>query len=138
MGTTATMLINGPDRRGLVARIANFIFENNGNITHSDHHIDSETGLFLTRVEWELDGLQIPREEIGPRFAPLAKSLDMRWDLHFSGLRPRIAIFVSRYDHCLHDLLLRTASGELRGQAAVVISNHPDLRALAERFGVPY
>jgi formyltetrahydrofolate deformylase len=138
MSTTATLLINGPDRRGLVARIANFVFENNGNITHSDHHIDTETGLFLTRVEWDLDGFQIPREEIASRFAPLAKSLDMRWDLHFSDLRPRIAVFVSKYDHCLHDLLLRIASGELRGEAALVISNHPHLRPLAEHFGVPY
>src|SRR5271170_2740119 len=128
MTTTATLLINGPDRRGLVARIATFISENNGNITHSDHHIDTETGLFLTRVEWELEGFQIPRGEIAARFAALAKPLDMRWDLHFSDVRARMAIFVSKYDHCLHDLLLRTASGELRSEAALVISNHPQLR----------
>ncbi len=138
MSAKATMFVSGPDQRGLVARIAAFIFEHNGNIVHSDHHIDTESRLFLTRVEWELEGFRIPKQEIGPRFAPLAASLQMNWELHFSEERERIAIFVSKYDHCLYDLLLRNASGELRGEVALVVSNHPDLRALAGQFGVPY
>lgn len=137
-GATATMFVNGPDQRGLVAKIANFIYTHNGNIVHSDHHIDTESGLFLTRVEWELDGFRIPRQEIGARFAPLAESLRMRWELHFSDEPERIAIFVSKYDHCLYDLLLRNASGELRGNVVLVVSNHPDLGPLAEQFRVPY
>ncbi len=138
MSATATMFVSGPDQRGLVARIANFIFENNGNIVHSDHHIDAETGLFLTRVEWELEGFRISRPEIAASFAPLAEGMKMTWELHFSDERQRVAIFVSKYDHCLYDLLLRHASGELRCQVALVVSNHPDLRPVAEHFRVPY
>jgi len=138
MSETATMLVSGADQRGLVARIANFVFENNGNIVHADHHIDLESGLFLTRVEWELEGFRIPRQEIGAKFASLAEAMKMSWELHFSERRERVAIFVSKYDHCLYDLLLRHASGELRCEVALVVSNHPDLRPLAEHFRVPY
>jgi len=138
MSPTATMFVSGPDRRGLVAEIAGFIYRNNGNITHSDHHIDAETGLFLTRMEWDLEGFRIPREAIAPAFAPLAETLDMRFDLHFSDSGERIAILVSKYEHCLSDLLHRSASGELRGTVALVISNHPDLAPLAKQFGIPY
>jgi formyltetrahydrofolate deformylase len=132
------MFVSGPDRRGLVAEISGFIYRNNGNITHSDHHIDTETGLFLTRMEWDLDGFRIPREAIAPAFAPLAETLGMRFDLHFSDSGERIAIFVSKYEHCLSDLLHRSASGELRGTVALVISNHPGLASLAKQFGIPY
>ncbi len=138
MSATAAMFVSGPDQRGLVAGIANFIFENNGNIVHSDHHIDPESGLFLTRVEWEIDSFRIPRREIGARFAPVAEAMKMTWELHFSDERQRVAIFVSRYDHCLYDLLLRHASGELCCDVALVVSNHPDLRPLAEHFRIPY
>ena len=138
MSETATLFVSGPDQRGLVARIANFIFEHNGNIVHSNHHIDAESNLFLTRVEWEMDGFRIPRQEVAARFAPLAESMKMNWSLHFSEERERIAIFVSKYDHCLYDLLWRHAAGELRGKVALVVSNHPDLRPLAEQFHVPY
>src|ERR1035437_9883832 len=135
---TAVLFISCPDQRGLVAQIAEFVFRNNGNIIHSDHHTDVETGLFLMRVEWELEGMRISREEIGDAFAPLAKSLKMRWGIHFSDRLQRIAILVSRYNHCLYDLLLRVSSGELRGEMALIISNHDDLRPVAERFGIPY
>ncbi|HUI39099.1 MAG TPA: formyltetrahydrofolate deformylase [Candidatus Nitrosotalea sp.] len=138
MSATATMFVSGPDQRGLVARIANFIYENNGNIVHSDHHIDVETGLFLTRVEWELEAFRIPQKEIGEKFAPIADGMKMNWELRFSEERERVAIFVSKYDHCLYDLLLRHASGELRCEVAQVVSNHPDLRPIAEQFQVPY
>ena len=132
------MFVTGPDQRGLVARVANFIFENNGNIVHSDHHIDTESKLFLTRVEWELDGFRIPRQEIGSKFAPIAEAMQMSWELHFSEERGRVAIFVSRYEHCLYDLLMRHAAGELHGNVALVVSNHPDLQPLAEHFRVPF
>jgi formyltetrahydrofolate deformylase len=138
MSATASLFVSGPDRRGLVARIAAFVYEHNGNILHSDHHIDAESGLFLTRVEWEVDGFQIPRAEIAARFAPVAESLGMHWSLRFSDERQRVAVFVSKYDHCLYDLLLRSKSGELRGEVALVISNHPNLEPVAGQFGVPY
>lgn len=121
-----------------MAQISEFLFQNNGNIVHADNHIDSETGLFLMRVEWELDGFQIPRGQIAAQFGPLADRLKMQWRLHFSDAVQRIAILVSKYSHCLHDLLLRNVSGELPGTIALVISNHPDLQDVPERFGIPF
>lgn len=135
---TAVLFISCPDQRGLVARIADFVFRLNGNIIHSDHHTDSETGLFLMRVEWELDGLKISRAGIGAALAPLANSLQMQWQIRFSDRPQRIAILVSRYSHCLYDLLLRSSAGELRGQVALILSNHPDLQPIADRFCIPF
>jgi formyltetrahydrofolate deformylase len=138
MKATATMFVTGADQPGLVARIGDFIFKHNGNIVHSDHHIDSESGLYFTRVEWELKGFRLSHEETGNKFARIARTMGLSWELHFSDNRERVAIFVSKYDHCLNDLLLRHASGELRGDIAFVISNHPDLCALAEQYRIPY
>jgi len=135
---TAILLISCPDQRGLVARISDFVFQNNGNITHADHHVDAESGLFLMRVEWELDGFKVPRDQIVSRFSPLAERAKMRWELRFSDAAPRIALMVSKYNHCLYDLLLRSASGELRGTITAVISNHPDLESVAKPFGIPF
>ena len=135
---TAILLVSCPDRRGLVAQIAEFISCNNGNIVHADHHIDSQSGLFLMRVEWELDEFRIPSQEIAARFAPVAEASNMHWQLRLSQQPQRIAIMVSKYSHCLYDLLLRNAAGELPGTIALVISNHADLEAIAQRFGVPF
>jgi len=135
---TAILLISCPDQKGLVAQISEFLFQNDGNIVHADNHIDAGTGLFLMRVEWELDGFQIPRAEIAARFAPLAERLKMQWRVHFSDAVQRIAIFSSKYSHCLYDLLLRSVSGELPGSISLVISNHPDLQTVPERFGIPF
>jgi formyltetrahydrofolate deformylase len=138
MRPTAILLISCPDQKGLVAQISEFLFQNNGNIVHADNHIDTETGLFLMRVEWELEGFQIPRAEIAARFAPLADRLKMQWRIHFSDAVQRIAIMVSKYGHCLYDLLLRNVSGELPGKISLVISNHPDLQTVPERFGIAF
>lgn len=135
---TAILLISCPDQKGLVAQISDFLFQNNGNIIHADNHIDAETGLFLMRVEWELEGFRIPRGDIAARFAPLADRLKMQWRIHFSDATQRVAIMVSKYSHCLYDLLLRSASGELPATISLVISNHPDLQNVPERFGVPF
>jgi len=121
-----------------VAQISEFLFQNNGNIVHADNHIDAETGLFLMRVEWELDDFQIPRSEIVPRFAPLAERLKMQWRIHYSDAVQRIAVMVSKYSHCLYDLLLRNVSGELPGNISLVIGNHLDLQFVPERFGIPF
>jgi formyltetrahydrofolate deformylase len=137
-GSTAILLVSCPDRKGLVVSIANFVFQNSGNIAHADHHVDAEMGLFLMRVEWELDGFQIPRDEIAARFAPIAEQFQMNWSLHFSDRPQRIAIMVSKFDHCLYDLILRNASGELPGKIALVISNHPDLEPVAKQFSIPF
>ncbi|HEY9646303.1 MAG TPA: ACT domain-containing protein, partial [Chroococcidiopsis sp.] len=95
---TATLLISCPDQRGLVAKIASFIYSNGGNIIHADQHTDLGAGLFLTRIEWQLDGFNLPRDLIGPAFNVIAKPLEAHWQLHFSDSVPRIAIWVSRQD----------------------------------------
>lgn len=134
----AILLISSPDRKGLVARISDFIYRNNGNILHADHHIDEEAGLFLMRVEWDLNGFSLTSAEIRGAFNPLARELSLNWDLFFSDQIPQSAIFVSKYDHCLYDLLLRHRAGELKAEFSLVVSNHPDLRPIAESFGIDY
>jgi formyltetrahydrofolate deformylase len=135
---TAVLFVRCPDQRGLVARIADFVFRHDGNIIDSDHHSDAETGLFLMRVEWELDGMRSTRDQLEASLSELAAALHMTWELHFSDQRQRIAIFVSRFNHCLYDLLWRGNIGELDGEIAVVVSNHEELRSVAQRFGVPF
>ncbi|MGA2628727.1 MAG: formyltetrahydrofolate deformylase [Terriglobia bacterium] len=136
--TSAVLLISSPDQRGLVARITDFVFRRNGNILHSDEHIDEEAGLFLMRVEWDLAGFSLDREQIRPAFELLARELRLTWELRFSDTPPRTAILVSKYDHCFYDVLFRHRSGELKAAIQVIISNHPDLRHLAEYFGIEY
>ena len=134
----AVLLISCPDRKGLVALISDFVYRNNGNILHADEHSDAEAGVFLMRVEWELGGFDLPKERIAGAFEPLARQLDLRWELRFSDQVPKTAVLASKQDHCLYDLLLRHRAGELRAELAAVISNHPTCRPIAEYFGVPY
>lgn len=135
---TATLLISCPDQKGLVAKIANFIYSNGGNIIHADQHTDFSAGLFLTRLEWQIEGFNLPRELIGPAFNAIAQPLQANWQLHFSDDLPRIAIWVSRQDHCLYDLLWRQQAGELAAQIPLIISNHDKLAPIAEQFGIAY
>jgi formyltetrahydrofolate deformylase len=135
---TATLLISCPDQRGLVAKIANFIYSNGGNIIHADQHTDFSAGLFLTRIEWQLEGFHLPREIIAPAFNAIAQPLQAKWKLHFSDTIPRIAIWVSRQDHCLFDLIWRQRAKEYRSEIPLIISNHPDLRVVTEQFGIDY
>ncbi|MEP0869865.1 formyltetrahydrofolate deformylase [Trichocoleus desertorum AS-A10] len=135
---TATLLVSCPDQRGLVAKIANFIYANGGNIIHADQHTDFEAGLFLTRIEWQLEGFNLPRDLIGPAFNAIAQPLQANWRLHFSDAVPRIAIWVSRQDHCLFDLIWRQRAQEFAAKIPLIISNHPDLGAIAKQFGIDY
>jgi len=135
---TATLLISCPDQRGLVAKIANFIYANGGNIVHADQHTDAVAGLFLTRIEWELEGFNLPRELIAPAFNAIAQPLQANWQLHFSDDAPRIAIWVSRQDHCLFDLIWRQRSGEFQATIPLIISNHPDLEEIAKQFAIDF
>lgn len=137
-GPTATLLVSCPDQRGLVAKIANFIYSNGGNILHADHHTDLEAGVFLTRIEWQLEDFNLPREVISPAFQAIATPLGARWQLHFSDTVPRLAIWVTRQDHCLLDLLWRQRAGELKAEVPLIISNHTDLQPIAEQFGIDY
>ncbi|MFB2976832.1 formyltetrahydrofolate deformylase [Microseira sp. BLCC-F43] len=135
---TATLLISCPDQRGLVAKFANFIYAYGGNIVHADQHTDFAAGLFLTRLEWQLDGFGLSRELIGPAFNAIAQPLQANWQLHFSDTVRRIAIWVSRQEHCLLDLIWRQRAGELPAEINLIISNHADLREIAEQFGIDY
>ncbi|MGQ9573097.1 MAG: formyltetrahydrofolate deformylase [Dehalococcoidia bacterium] len=136
--TTAVLLLSCRDQKGLVAATSDFIYRNDGNIVHADQHVDAEAGLFLQRIEWDLAGFRIPRDELADAFRPIAEGFGMQWELHFSDYVPRIAIFVSKQEHCLFDLLLRQRMGEFQAEIPLVISNHPDLRPLVETFGPEY
>ncbi|WP_218082372.1 formyltetrahydrofolate deformylase [Anthocerotibacter panamensis] len=135
---TATLLIVCPDQRGLVAKFAHFIYANGGNIIHADQHTDFAAGLFLTRIEWQLAGFALSRAQIATEFAALAQPLQADWQVHFSDTVPRLALWVSRQDHCLLDLLWRQQAGELQAEVSLILSNHPDLKTRAEQFAIPF
>jgi formyltetrahydrofolate deformylase len=135
---TAILLISCPDSKGLVAKIANFIYANGGNIIHADQHTDFAAGLFLIRLEWQLEGFNLPRDLIAPAFNAIAQQLGARWELHFSDTIPRIAIWVSKQDHCLYDLILRHLNKEFAAEIPLIISNHPDLKVVAEQFAIDF
>lgn len=138
MKNTATLLINCPDRKGLVAAIADFLYRHDANILHADQHQDAENNLFLMRVEWDLNGFGIAPETFAEHFSPLAQRFQMQWQLKLSQQRPRMAIMVSHYDHCLVDLLYRHQSGELACDIPLIISNHKATQRLAEFYGIPF
>ncbi|NDV13799.1 formyltetrahydrofolate deformylase [Crenobacter caeni] len=135
---TATLLVSCPDRKGLVAAIANFLMTYNANIMHADQHQDLSEKLFLMRVQWELDGFTLPMESFGAAFAPIAAEHQMQWHVSLSARKPRMAIFVSKYEHCLVDLLHRWRIGELDCEIPLVISNHEDCRRIVEFNGIPF
>lgn len=138
MKTTATLLIDCPDRKGIVAAISDFLYRHNANILHNDQHQDADLGLFLSRVEWDLKEFGLRIVDFGPAFGPVAEKFGMRWRLETSATRPRLAIMVSKYLHCLADLLYRHDSGELACDIPVIISNHEDARRLAEFYRIPF
>lgn len=138
MSDTATLLMTCKDQKGLVYRISEFIYQHRGNILHADQHIDVGTGRFFTRVEWDLQEFDLSRPDLEVEFKSLADSLGMDFELRFSNVKPRIAIFVSRLDHCLMDLLHRHSIGELHGELVCIVSNHEDLRKHAESYGIPF
>lgn len=135
---TTILLVSCPDQPGIVAAVSAFLYENQGNIVDVDQHVDSEYGVFLMRVEWETNGFAVARDEIGSAIAPLAEKFSMDWSLYFSDIVPRAALFVTRDNHCLYDLLSRHESGELRMEIPLIVSNREDLRPAAERFGIPF
>ena len=135
---TACLLLSCPDQKGLVARVADFVWQLNGNIVHADQHTDAEAGVFFQRVEFSLAGMTSTRRELAERFAELAKECSMTWRLSFSDEIPRVAIFVSRYGHCLYDLLARWRAGQLSCDVVAVVSNWPDHADTAGHFGVAY
>ncbi|MCF8361976.1 MAG: formyltetrahydrofolate deformylase [Prolixibacteraceae bacterium] len=136
---TAILLLHCPDKQGLLALVTEFINKNNGNILYLDQHVDREEKLFYMRVEWQLDNFTIPKEKISDYFDTLlAHKYEMTYEIHFSEEKPRMAIFVSKISHCLFDLLARYTSGEWDVEIPLIISNHPDLKPVADGFGIDY
>lgn len=131
-------MISCPDKAGIVAALSTFLYENRGNIVDIDQHVDLEEGVFFMRVEWELEGFAIARDGIAAALAPLVERFAMRWELHFSDIVPRVALFVTKDNHCFYDLLSRHESGELRMDIPLIVSNREDLKPVAERFGIPF
>jgi formyltetrahydrofolate deformylase len=138
MKNSAILLISCPDRKGEVATIADFIYRHNGNILHADEHGDEESGLFLMRVEFDPKDFDIDLSDFEKHFSPIAASFGMKWRLAQSAQRQRMVILVSKYDHCLVDLLYRHKSGELACDIPLIISNHSDNQAIADFYQVPY
>lgn len=134
----AILMLCCPDRRGLVARLSGFLYDHGGNIVEAGNHTDFRAGLFLTRLEWELEGFDIPRAEIATAFEPLGTELGADWRIAFSDSRPKVALWVSKQSHCLHDLLWRQKAGELRADIPIVISNHAKLGPVARSYGANF
>ena len=135
---TATLLITCPDSKGIVAAIADFLYQHNANILHADQHQDSENNLFLMRVEWDLAGFALHAPDFEQYFSVIAARFNMQWQLKLSNKLVRVAIMVSQYDHCLADLLHRHKNGELVCDIPLIISNHRDTEALAKFYGVDF
>lgn len=138
MKQTATLLISCPDQKGLVAAIADFLLRHNANILHADQHQDAELKLFLMRVEWDLAGFDLDASGFDTAFWSIAEKFQMHWRLALSATRPKLAIFVSKYDHCLADLLYRHQARELHCDIPLIIGNHADTRWMAEAYGIPF
>ena len=134
----AILLLSCPDRKGIVASVSQFIYEHNGNIVHAEQYTDTKKGQFFMRIEWELDDFNLGKKEIPEAFSHLAQQFQMSWRLCFTDYMPNVAIFVSKAPHCLYEMLLRHSAGEIRANIKLIISNHPDLRPVAETFGIPF
>jgi formyltetrahydrofolate deformylase len=136
---SVTILMHCPDNKGIVATVTAFINDNNGNIITLDEHVDKLDKTFYMRIEWELNGFLIPKEKIADFFGTLiASRYNMTWNIYFSDRRPRMAIFVSKLSHCLFDILSRYHTGEWDVDIPLIISNHLDLKPIADQFGIPF
>ena len=139
MMKTAKVLLHCPDKPGILAEVTDFITVNKGNIIYLDQYVDHVENIFFMRIEWELKDFLVPQEKIEDYFATLyAQKYEMNFRLYFSDTKPRMAIFVSKMSHCLFDLLARYTAGEWNVEIPLIISNHPDLQHVAERFGIPF
>jgi formyltetrahydrofolate deformylase len=135
---TATLLVSCPDRRGIVAALAQLLYGHGANILDADQHTDVAVGQFFQRIRFDWKEMHTDRVTLERAIAEVAERFSMQWRLSWAGARKRMAIFVSRYDHCLWDLLLRHRAGELDCDIPVVVSNHPELKPVAEQFGIEY
>lgn len=137
--TSAILLIYCPDRNGLVLSVTEFIHKNEGNIIYLDQHVDHQQKVFFMRIEWDIKDFLIPGDKIGEYFEVLiAKKFKMNWQLYFSDEVPRMAVFVSKLPHCLYDIISRWQSDEWNVDIPLLISNHTELKPVAEKFGIDF
>ena len=133
-----TLLVSCPDQRGIVAALAQVLYGHGANILDSDQHTDATAGVFFQRIRFECSDLRTDRSSLEKANSEVAARMGMSWKLCEEGIPKRVALFVSRTDHCLFDLLLRHRSGELRCEIPLILSNHPDLEPVANQFGIPF
>jgi formyltetrahydrofolate deformylase len=139
MKQTAILLLHCPDKQGIITEITKFITDNNGNIIYLDQYVDHVEEHFFMRVEWTLEKFLVPAEKLEEYIRTLyAQRYDMQFSLYFGNKKPRMALFVSKMNHCLYDLLARYQAGELNVDIPCIVSNHEDLRPVADQFGIPY
>ncbi|WP_047246059.1 formyltetrahydrofolate deformylase [Maribacter thermophilus] len=133
------ILINCPDQKGIISSVTGFIHANNGNIIYLDQHVDKSADVFFMRLESDFDGDGFNLELLKKNFQKeLAVNYKMEWSIHTDSSKPKMALFVSKYNHCLYDLLSRFNSGELSVEIPFILSNHPDLKYVADQFNIPY
>lgn len=135
---SAVLLINCPDRKGIVAEVAQFLYKHNANILHADEHQDTQHGIFFLRIEWNLTDFTLDKKAFIGAFTPLAEKFNMEWDIFYTREKKKVAIFVSREDHCLEDLLYRYKSRELHCEIAFILSNHETAKSLAQFYTIPF
>jgi len=136
--STAILLLSCPDRSGLVSRISHFIFERGGNIIDLDEHVDTDEKMFFIRVAWDMQNFSIGQNDLNDAFRPLAKEFKALWVIMYKNEKKKIAIFVSKYDHCLQEILWRHSLNEFEVDIPLIISNHPDLENLADQYEIPF
>ncbi|MFT5998668.1 MAG: formyltetrahydrofolate deformylase [Neolewinella sp.] len=136
---SAILLIHCPDQPGLVALVTEFVHKNRGNILNLDQHVDHELQHFFMRVEWDMTDFLIPAEKINEYFSTLIGAAhEMKWTLKLTNHKPRMALFVSKASHCLYDILQRFGTGEFDCEIPAIISNHEQLKYIADRFEIPF
>jgi formyltetrahydrofolate deformylase len=134
-----TLLINCNDRKGIIASVTNFIQHQKGNIVYIDQHVDRVDQMFFMRLEGEFSKDQFSMDQFKQSFSEeIAEVFEMNWQLYDSDKKPKMALFVSKYEHCLYDILSRYSSGELEVEIPLIISNHKDLESIAQSFKIPY
>lgn len=134
----ATLILSCPDQKGLVARIAQFIFQRGGNIIDLDEHVDKEEKMFFIRVEWDMNDFNITSTEFEDEFRLFGNELNAQWEVKYSSQKSRVAIFVSKYDHCLQEIMWRHGSKEIGADIVMIISNHTNLKHIADQYEIPF
>jgi len=136
--STAILLLSCKDRTGLISRISHFVFERGGNILDLDEHVDVDDKQFFIRIAWDMKNFTVPESEVADAFTPLAKEFGATYKINFTGKNLRVAVFVSKLEHCLQEILWRQRLGEFNIEIPLIVSNHEDLRHLAEQYSIPF